>query len=303
MTTTAGKSPSLLDLDLYFPDDITFSGGGEQGGDENEVQAYEEDTGVECAELATLGSVFECDRLTLKKLNNKDGWECGWCGCFFSPRHATRALKHVLKIKKGGIGVCKAVIPPRYLAWYTALNDYHSICIESGKRTIHHIDQSVESSQQLAASSLLQKRGHGGGSSISSAAAASTSTVVPTITRVRGSNTPFERSSFALFSTGIQRTMSSVNMDIRQSNNAQVEMAIADFFHCQNIPDSVVESPEFKRLVCQCCLVDNNFVIPSKKKIGGELLDINFENIKEINKTTLLKEAAVFGTITYLTFY
>ena len=59
----------------------------------------------------------------------------------------------------------------------------------------------------------------------------------------------------------------------------------------------MVESPEFKRLVCQCCLVDSTFVLPSKKKIGGELLNINFENIKEINKTNLLKEAAVFGII------
>jgi hypothetical protein len=91
--------------------------------------------------------------------------------------------------------------------------------------------------------------------------------------------------------------MSSVNMDIRQSNNARVEMAIADFFHAQNIPDAVVESPEFKRLVRQCCLVDSTFVIPNKKKIGGELLDINFANIKEINKTNLLKEAAVFGVV------
>ena len=91
--------------------------------------------------------------------------------------------------------------------------------------------------------------------------------------------------------------MSSVNMDIRHSNNARVEMAIADFVHAQNIPDAVVESPEFKRLVRQCRLVDSTFVIPSKKKIGGELLNINFENIKEINKTNLLKEAVVFGVV------
>ncbi len=91
--------------------------------------------------------------------------------------------------------------------------------------------------------------------------------------------------------------MTSVNMDIRHSNNARVEMAIADFFHAQNIPDAVVESPEFKRLVRQCRLVDSTFVTPSKKKIGGELLDINFANIKEINKTNLLKEAAVFGIV------
>ena len=93
--------------------------------------------------------------------------------------------------------------------------------------------------------------------------------------------------------------MTSVNLDIRHSNNACVEMAIAGiFFHSQNIPDAVVESPEFKRLARQCRLVDSTFVIPSKKKIGGEfLLYINFENIKEINKTNLLKEAAVFGVV------
>jgi len=33
--------------------------------------------------------------------------------------------------------------------------------------------------------------------------------------------------------------MTSVNLDIRHSNNARVEMAIADFFHSQNIPDAV----------------------------------------------------------------
>jgi hypothetical protein len=49
-------------------------------------------------------------------------------------------------------------------------------------------------------------------------------------------------------------------MDIRHSNNACVEMAIADFFHAQNIPNAV-ESPEFKRLVRQCRLVDSTFVI------------------------------------------
>ena len=80
------------------------------GGGENE--GVEEDAGVEGAELAALTSVFDCDHIKRKKMNDKDGWECGWCGKFFTPPHATRALKHVLKIKKGGIIACKALIPP-----------------------------------------------------------------------------------------------------------------------------------------------------------------------------------------------
>jgi hypothetical protein len=154
-----------------FPDDISFSGGGDMGGVENE--AVEEDDGVDGAELAALTSVFDCDHINRKTMNDKDGWECSWCGKFFTPLHATRALKHVLKTKKGGIIACKAFIPPWYLARYTALSGYHSDRIESGKQTAHKIDLSVESTHFSAASSLLQKREHDGGSSISSAAAAS----------------------------------------------------------------------------------------------------------------------------------
>ena len=115
------------------------------GGVEND--GVEEDAGVEGAELAALTSVFDCDHINRKTLNDKDEWACGWCGKFFTPLHSTRALKHVLKIKKGGIIACKALIPPRYLALYTALHGYHSDRIESGKQTTHKIDLSVESTQ------------------------------------------------------------------------------------------------------------------------------------------------------------
>jgi hypothetical protein len=46
-------------------------------------------------------------------------------------------------------------------------------------------------------------------------------------------------------------------------------MAIADFFHCENILDLVVESPRFIRLVRVCRLVGEDFVVPHQKKIGG----------------------------------
>jgi hypothetical protein len=54
-------------------------------------------------------------------------------------------------------------------------------------------------------------------------------------------------------------------MDIRKSHNAIVEMVIADFFHCENIPDAVMESPRLKRLVKVCHLVGEDFVVPSQK--------------------------------------
>jgi hypothetical protein len=93
-----------------FHDDISFSGGGDMGGVENE--AVEEDAGVEGSELAAITSVFDCDHINRKTMNDKDGWQCSWCGKFFTPLCATRALKHVLKIKKGGIAACGRHLSP-----------------------------------------------------------------------------------------------------------------------------------------------------------------------------------------------
>ena len=72
-------------------------------------------------------------------------------------------------------------------------------------------------------------------------------------------------------------------------------MAIVDFFHCENIPDSVVESPRFIWLVCLCRLAGDDFVVPYQKKIGGELLDLNYDSIYNQNKAELLKFSKVFG--------
>ena len=85
------------------------------------------------------------------------------------------------------------------------------------------------------------------------------------------------------------------NADIRKSNNATVEMAIADFFHSKNIADAVVELPRFARLVRVCRLIGDDFVLPNRKKIGGELLDLNYESTYKTNKDKLLKEANIFG--------
>jgi hypothetical protein len=72
-------------------------------------------------------------------------------------------------------------------------------------------------------------------------------------------------------------------------------MAIADFFHCKNILDAVVELPRFVRLVRVCRLVGDYFVVPHRKKIGGELLDLNYANIYQQNTEELLKFAHIFG--------
>ena len=77
-------------------------------------------------------------------------------------------------------------------------------------------------------------------------------------------------------------------LSLQRSVLGPIKMAIADLFHCKNIPDAVVELPRFMQLVRMCHLV-------GEEKIGGELLDLNHANIYQENKKELLKFAPVFG--------
>ncbi len=83
--------------------------------------------------------------------------------------------------------------------------------------------------------------------------------------------------------------------DICKCHNATLEFAIADLFHSENIPDRVVESARFQRVIKVARLCGDEFVCPDRKKFGGELLDLNFETRYQANKTALLKEAQTFG--------
>jgi hypothetical protein len=148
--------------------------------------------------------------------------------------------------------------------------------------------------QTLAIANLLGKHGvavSGGTASSPSMSIHSVPSHSSISTSMRGSmtSTPFALLSQSSISASIQ------NMDIRKSHNAIVEMAIADFFHCENIPDAVDELPRFKSLVKVCRLVGEDFVVPNCKKVGGELLDVNYENTYSLNKAELIKEAKVFG--------
>ncbi len=179
----------------------------------------------------------------------------------------------------------------------------------ASKKCLHtQIDDAMAIKQTLAIANLLGKHGiavSGGTASSPSLSIHSFPSVqsslamkvgvgashssISTSTRSSMTSTLFALSSQSSISASIQ------NMDICKSHNAIVEMAIADFFYCENIPDAVVELPRFKRLVKVCCLVGENFVVPNRKKVGGELLDINYENTYSLNKAELIKEAKVFG--------
>lgn len=67
-------------------------------------------------ELPPLTSIFHCSMIeeSTNSQNGKICWLCKWCGKTFSPRHQSRALCHVLKIRGGDIAICIARIPKFY---------------------------------------------------------------------------------------------------------------------------------------------------------------------------------------------
>jgi len=113
----------------------------------------------------------------------------------------------------------------------------------SKKRSHTQIDDAVQLKQTSAIANLLEKHGvtavvTTSPSIMSIHSVPSVQSDIPmtvcTMTAARGSiySTPFALSSQQSIYSSIQNT------DIRKSHNAIVEMAIADFFHCENISDA-----------------------------------------------------------------
>ncbi len=101
---------------------LTTEGGG--GGGQEWEDGIGEEGREEGEQLPSLKSVFGCSYIKFMTVNDgKDGWECGWCGKIFTPRHASRALWHVLKFKRGDFAVCKAAILDKFQKRYQALYD------------------------------------------------------------------------------------------------------------------------------------------------------------------------------------
>ncbi len=66
-------------------------------------------------------------------------------------------------------------------------------------------------------------------------------------------------------------------LHIRKSKSALLEMTIADFINCKNLPDRAVEPNCFCKILDVAKMVGSGFTIPSRKKIGGELLCFNWK--------------------------
>ncbi len=78
---------------------------------------------------------------------------------FFAPRHASRALWHVLKINKSNIAICKATILDRFHMRYLALFYANVGRLASKKHSNESIEEYVVLQQDSAFGNLLKNLG------------------------------------------------------------------------------------------------------------------------------------------------
>ena len=245
----------------------------------------------------SLSCIWDDDHIEFCMVEGKNGWKCKWCGKLFKTRHSTRAMWHLLKIAGNGIATCKSIIPDERLNQYLRLYKHNIGRMVSRKRALvatidHVVERQTDAVTALAAKS--GRRNFNPAPHLPPPLTSGSPTPLPSVTyskkrRVRLGAMPYNQPSIE---TSIQRHQQT---DINKCNNTELEMAIADFFHCEAIPDVAVEAVRFKRIIKLARLASRDFVIPNRKRVGQALLDLNYENCQRKNKQTLLVDAPVMG--------
>jgi hypothetical protein len=144
-------------------DDVDFVDAGRGGGFDDDLVGKKESGGEERnepvdEELPPLHSIFDCAYIVVRVGNDgKELWECRWCSKIFAPKHASRALCHVLKIRKNDIAVCKTAIPEIYHKRYSDLYKALMGCQTAKKRSSESVEESVAMQQNEAVGNLLRR--------------------------------------------------------------------------------------------------------------------------------------------------
>ncbi len=208
-----------------------------------------------------LKSIFDDNHVIKLPNGSRSKMKCLWCGIVWPEAHATRMIAHLLQRPGMHVKPCLGKIDDDSKKIYQELFNRKN-STKAGKKRVHEDStQSIQDSQSSLAQALVASR--------------SPPLLCPPVNKGQTS-----------ILTGFDRASSN---DIRRGNEAQLEMAIADFFHCENIADRVVESPRFKYMLKQARLVGGEFRPPTRKKIGGKNCLILFctlillSNIMKVN--------------------
>lgn len=75
----------------------------------------------------------------------------------------------------------------------------------------------------------------------------------------------------------------------------QLTMAIADLIHSCGLPFSIASHHKFQRVLTLAKVASSKYVPPSRNKVAGELLDLNYQLYKEQMMENATKDADVYG--------
>ena len=84
---------------------------------------------------------------------------------------------------------------------------------------------------------------------------------------------------------------------INWNNGADLDMAIAEFYHSKAIPFNIGESDIFRKVIALARTVGPNYCTPNRNMIGGALLDFNPKSYQTKNTKDVIAEADVFGIV------
>lgn len=235
------------------------------------------------AQFPALKTIWEDQYCQQCQVGNDKGWECLRCGRQFKPVHHTRAIAHYAKIPNQGVKVCTSVIPDHEFQRY--INLWNRTKKRKTELTMVRMTITEDKEDKLASSTdrLLEARNK--------------KPKVSTEMRryydtVGGSKSNHLPSGQTPIDTAFDTLKQS---DLARMNDARMHMAIATFFHENNLPDRAVNSSSFKIMIKYARMVGTSYKPPDRLDIGGTLLDINHKNIVENNKEVLCREADIFG--------
>lgn len=89
-------------------------------------------------------------------------------------------------------------------------------------------------------------------------------------------------------------TQRSISTSFNIGNSEHIDRLVADFFCGDNIPFSIVESPRFKALIKAAKTAPLSYELPSRRTMGGELLDQSVKRLKK-DEEPLRKACTAYG--------
>jgi len=288
--------------------DYSGRGSGEDGKKGNARTIWEDDKIKRVSIIRSTENgdiqIHSDDLLYLMKFTDNTGkkfWKCEWCTMTFQQWNATKALFHVSKVRGGDVRPCKAVIDEEHKERYKS----YMAKYEEHKR----LSQSFEQSRKRSSDEYLAEAGKAYGASrakkgnhadISTTSSLSESFSGTPFHLRKGNHVAFSPTdSTGSYVTETNKRPKMHQLTIGQSvdphHDHQLTMAIADLIHSCGLSFSLASHHKFQRVLSHAKNASKTFTPPGRNKVGGELLELNYQVYKKRIMEGLEKEVDVYG--------